>query len=343
MTSISTYGFVNAKVRTKRSFLLTATLYHSMIEAQNLQELCSILLKTRYREMIEQLKSPTPLVIERALFGEEVRQLQQIAKHMKNDPHRMISLSMERYEIERLKIVLRQLHRKDKAPIPLYRKKILYDLPVDLLLSSDSLKSFVLLLEGTPYHKILTEVLPLYDERKTLFPLELALDKDLFNRIWEATTLLNRRDLRIARRLFGIEIDLRNIDWINRFRTYYNAPSADVEGWLLPHGYRLGSEDIQALLSKENVSDALAKATAGFRVPLPEDREGDNFMQAIESFLYRVLFSEAKRSFGEYPFSIGAILGYIVLQRIESKNLRTLIHAKSYDLTTQEIENLLIH
>ncbi|MBN2029657.1 V-type ATPase subunit [bacterium] len=342
MTSIGTYGLVNAKVRAMRSFLLTTALYRSMIEAQSFRELLNVLSKTDYQKLIKQLESSDPLAIERILLTEEIHRLQKIARISKNDPHQMVQLFIEKYDVEKLKTLLRLWHKKGEKNTKIYEKKIVYDLPVDAILSAKDAGEIVLLLEGTPFQKTLEKHIAEYNEQKTVFPLELALDKDYYSRLWHTATKLNRRDRRIAQRLFGIEIDLKNLDWINRFRTYYDTPSSEIESYLLPHGYRLGSKEFQTVFGGGNVSKILIKIIDGSDLSLPEELGENTVSQIIEHFLYQVLAVEAKRAFSEFPFSIGAILGFMVLQRIESKNLKTLIYAKSYNLPPDKIEDHLV-
>ncbi len=342
MTSIGTYGFVNAKVRAMRSFLLTAALYRSMIETRSFRELLGVLSKTDYQKMIKQLESSGPLAIEHILLTEEIHRLQKIARFSKNDPHQMVRLFLERYDVEKLKTLLRLWHKKGGINTQIFEKRIVYDLPMDAILKAENLEGIVLLLEGTPFQDILEKHIQDYKEQKTVFPLELALDKEYYGRLWQTTTKLNRRDRRIAQRLFGIEIDLKNLDWINRFRTYYQTPASEIESYLLPHGYRLGSEQLQTVFGGGNVTEIITKIIRGSAFSLPKELDENTVSQIIENFLYQILAFEAKRAFSEFPFSIGSILGYMILQRMESKNLKTIIYAKSYNLPAEKIEDHLV-
>ncbi len=325
-----------------RSYLLTAALYRSMIESRSFRELLDVLSKTDYQKIIKQLESSGPLTIEYILLTEEIHRLQKIARFSKQDPHQMVELFLERYDVEKLKTLLRLWHKKGETNTHIYKKKIVYDLPVDAILTAENLEGIVLLLEGTPFQNILEKHIQDYKEQKTVFPLELALDKEYYGRLWQTATTLNRRDRRIAQRLFGIEIDLKNLDWINRFRTYYQTPASEIQSYLLPHGYRLGSEEFQTVFGGENVTKILTKIIQGSALSLPEELDEKTVSQIIENFLYQILAVEAKRAFSEFPFSIGSILGYMILQRIESKNLKTIIYAKSYHLPPAKIEDHLV-
>jgi len=64
-------------------------------------------------------------------------------------------------------------------------------------------------------------------------------------------------------------------------------------------------------------------------------------MSFIENFLHEVLLKEIKRALSGYPFTIGAILGYVVLKRNETKNIISLLYAKDLGWKRDETNNLL--
>ena len=342
MTSIGTYGFINAKVRAMRSFLLTDALYHTMAAAESLQEFFSVLSQTHLRGVVDLATAQEPEKIEQALLREEIQRIQSIRKKSHKRIIRLITLYLERYDGERLKVILRYWHRKTEKEVPIIRARIVYDFPIDAIVMADSLSEVIVLLEGTPFRDVLARVAADYQETRTLFPLELAIDRSVFDRIWRATDDLGTKDKAIARRLLGIEIDLRNLDWIGRLKTYYDLPSAEIGERTLPHGFRIHAEDIRRIATDGNVIQALMKVASGSRFSgnLPSQSESD--LKDLEHLLYQILFIEAGKAFGEFPFSIGSILGYFILLRIETRNVRTLYQAKRYGLPSQRIESLLV-
>lgn len=342
MTSIGTYGFINAKVRAMKSFLLTDSIYRTMAASRSLEELFVVLSQTHFRNMVERVKFKEPLEIELELVSEEIRRLRVIEKNSRGNVRQLVVLFLERYDGDKLKTLLRGWHQREGKEPRVLREKIVYDFPVNAIVSAETLEEIVTLLEGTPFQKVLSREISTYMEHKSLFPLELAIDRDFFARTWEATESLSQKDQRIARRLLGIEIDLRNIDWIGRFRRYYNVSTAEVGGLLLPHGYRMGSDDVRHIVSGGSVSKVLAGITREAQ-SIQRNEAGEGFdLYGLERALYQILLSEAGRAFGEFPFTIGSILGYLILLRIETKNVRTLLQAKLYGLSSEQAEDLLV-
>jgi len=343
VTSIGTYGFINAKVRAMRSFLLDKSDYQALTKAENIDELFFILSKTQYKNIIEKLESREPALVEQAFFLGGIEQLKLVEKSSRGNVRKIILSLFDRYEGERLKIILRCWHKKDEKIIELYRSKIIYDFPVDAIISASDITEVVTLLKGTPFYNILAKEIPAYLEHKTLFPLELAIDKDYFTRFWKITESLSRKDKLIVKRLVGLEVDIRNLNWMTRFKKYYDISSTDIIEMLLPYGYRIKSGEIQDVMAGGNAKKLLAKIVGSAAVFLPEEEQGEEAsLELMERILYEVLLAEAKRAFGQFPFTIGAVIGYFILIQIEVKNIKTLIEAKIYGLSPDETEALLI-
>jgi V/A-type H+/Na+-transporting ATPase subunit C len=343
MESVRQYGFINAKVRGMRSDLLPETAYRSLSAVKEVRDIFTFLSQTRYRGMVDGIEIKTPDALEKALFLEEIRQMRAVQKAGKGGTRGIITGLLERYDCERLKTILRAWHSGAKdAGFSITTDVIVYPYPVESLLSSRSFEEFAERLEGTPFQRVLKDRAALYEEKKTLFPIEVALDQDVYGRLWKASESLSRTDRDILRRLVGIEIDLKNLDWILRFRNYYSLPMAEIGDLLLPNGWRLGTRGIKKILAGGNVSEALLDIGRGSAVPFSRGEEEALSLSALERFLYQMLLVEARRAFMAFPLSIGSILGYATLLRIESRNLRTLAHAKAYGMTAQQIEPFLV-
>ena len=342
MESVRQYGFVNAKVRAMRSAFLPETAFRSMAAMPSPREVLSYLSQTRYARMVDRLDVKTPETFERALFRGEIRELRLIQKFSKSNTRTVLDRLLERYEGERLKGLLRAWHAGEKDAAYVIREPILYAYPADAVLSSPDLESLAGRLAGTPFQDVLMRHVPGYGEKKTLFPIEVAVDQEVFGRLWKISAGLSRMDKGILRRLVGIEIDLKNLDWILRYRHYYSLPMADIGELLLPNGYAIGTAGIQKILTGGSVTEALLDLSRGAAIPLHADDEEGVSSGAMERFLYRLLLAEARKAFMAFPLSIGAVLGYATLMRIESRNLRTIVHGKSYGFAGAQIEPFLV-
>ena len=342
MSSIGQYGFINAKVRAMRSFILAESVLHSMAAADSLQDILTILSQTRFKNLVEKIHHQEQSEIELLLLGEEIKPLQIIRKYSKGVVQTLISLLIETYDIEKLKVILRRWYRPMGMEPDIFREKILYDFPIDAMLAAESFEEFVHFLAETPFRTVLSGSRKEYESSHTLFSVELALDRDWVSRLWQYTESLNTKDRLITRKLLGLEIDLKNLNWIERYRTYYGMHATDISHRILPFGYHFGEADIQRILTQENILAATDGLIDGTGLNIPKKEVPSFHLETLENSLYHLLVREAHRAFQGFPFSIGSIIGFYILNRIEMKNIRTLLHTKWYGLPAEQAEALLI-
>ena len=57
-----------------------------------------------------------------------------------------------------------------------------------------------------------------------------------------------------------------------------------------------------------------------------------NKMTLIEDMLNQILMIEVKNTLVGYPFTIGIVIAYLLLKRIEIKNLVSLLNLKYYEI-----------
>jgi V/A-type H+/Na+-transporting ATPase subunit C len=342
MEAVREYGYINAKVRAMRSRFLTESVYRSLASARDSKELAGQLGSTRYKDVFQSVDLQSAEAVEQALERFEITELRTIEKFSQSDSRTMVQTLLERYDAEALKTVLRLWHARLRPSGSFPAETMPRSIPFDAILAAQSIGQIGQLLEGTAFHEAIAGSTAAYEEKKSLFPVELAIDRSLASRIWKAGMKLNGRDRAIVRGLVGIEIDLKNLDWISRFRNYYKLPFAEIRELLLENGSRLNAESLQKMASEGRMADAFTRVIRGTGVPAPESDSASTHADAMERFLSHVLLYEAKRAFRGNPLSIGSILGYFYCLRMETRNLRTLFTGKRYGLTAQQLEPLLI-
>ena len=349
--SLGTYGFINAKVRAMRSFLLTEAVYRSLLAAASDQEMINVLQQTHYAPLADRLRQEDQQRTEDLLIEEEIHRLQKIRKNSKGVVSKTVSLFLDRYENERLKTLLR-MRKAERSVYDSYTKeKIQYDIIPDAIRNARTYSEVVDLLEGTPFRRVIADLSKDAEQDPSGFQVELALDRDLYRRSWEAVNLLSATDRSLAKRLLGLEIDLKNIDWIHRFMKYYGLTQEKVINMLLPHGQRLNASALRRIASGERFEGLLGDIVK--RVgppssdrPAQDEKDGGASgtagLAAFERFLFRALYEEAKRVYAKTPFSIGVVYGYFYLIRVETKNVRTILQGKAYGVPDEEIQTLLV-
>ena len=342
MGAIGTYGFVNAKVRAMRSFLLDSAAYQRMAETPNLKDFFSVLSQTSYHDVVEKIETESPIEIEKEFIREEFRRGRILEKNSRGQVRKMIVLFLERFDVQKVQQLLRIWYHKESDETVVIKDRVVYDIPWDSIASADNLEEIAEQLNGTPFSKIISNTIPDYEKSQSIFSIELAIERDYFERLRIFTNLLRKKDMQIARKIFGIEVDIRNLGWLSRFQKYYQIAYKDLQNLLLPHGYRLGEEDVREISSREIEIDMFQRVIPGFPKEFFQEPMNEENFQQIEHFLNRILLAQARKLFIEFPFSIGSLLGYLVLLEIETKNLICLLQAKLYGLSAQDSLDLLI-
>jgi V/A-type H+-transporting ATPase subunit C len=342
---VSKYSLVNAKVRARLSTLLAPAQIDRLAEARDLAEFYTALSDTIYRDIFEQPEiSFDPRVAERLLLEREIEWTSDLLKDLKGAERDLVSHFLEKYEIENLKTALRirEGNRDLDEMKYLVRERLPHSLPYQAIAEAGSLEDAVSYLSGTPYLKAVNAVIDDYREKKTLFPVEINLEIDYYSRLKEKIEALGKRDREIARRLVGLEIDRTNLAWLIRLKFYYDVPTGDLFEYNIPGGYRMTSDRLRRSFKAESIKDVLNLALeSSFKNASEILVQGEELskLYLLEIILWNYLITEAKRTLGGFPFTIGTILSYLILKRTEIRNLITILNGKVYKMDRAAIES----
>jgi vacuolar-type H+-ATPase subunit C/Vma6 len=342
---VSKYSLVNAKVRARLSTLLTPEQIDRLADARDLSEFYSSLTGTVYEDIFNQPEIAfDPRVGERLLLEREILWHSELLGDLKKAEKALVSIFLEKYEIENLKTVLRirEGHRDLEEMKYMVRLKLPYSLPYQAIAESSSFDDAVSYLVGTPYHKAIMDVMEDYEEKKTLFPVEINMEIDYFRRLKERVAELGKKDREIARKLVGLEIDRKNLAWLIRLKFYYDVPTADLFEYNIPGGYRMTEEKLKAAFKAESIKEVLnltLERTFKNASEILVRGEELSKLYLLEIILWNYQIAEAKRSLSGFPFTIGTILSYLILKRTEIRNVITILNGKVYGMDRTAIES----
>jgi V/A-type H+-transporting ATPase subunit C len=348
------YAFINAKLRARLSKLLTDEFLEQLIHAQSLDESVKFFQNTNF-SFIDTIYSKTGDLksVELELYNREIGLYLELEKYARHEVLRFVKALTNLFEIENLKNTLRlwfdRVVRKRDISVPylyLYRNKIHFNLKIDSIIGADSIEEIASLLIGTPYSSIIRKASSWITERNSIFLAEILLDKHFYRTISKEFKNLKGRDVAIAKRIIGIEIDLQNIDWLIRFKTMYNLPIEEALLYTVPHGSALSREKVAAVYQAQNPQELLAgylsRSYPGLE-PLLATKAHDSASRfaVIERILDHIMMFEITRSITGYPFTIGIILAYFIRKRYEIRKIVTILNAKYYDLPEERIKGKL--
>jgi vacuolar-type H+-ATPase subunit C/Vma6 len=325
MQDLSTYAFINAKVRAMLGQSLSAEDFNRLIQARDIEDAIALLKDTPYSSLIriDVLHDKGLEFIEGELEAYDISLHQKIMRGLPVDGalKKIIALLKERYELDQVKVLLRTWNKKagDEGRQIAARN-------VDELAGT---------LANTPFAKPILAGKEKYEKTGSLFYIETALDRDYFDRLWCQIDRLPRQDREIAKRMVGVEIDIENISGLIRLKGYYDLPFSEVASMMLPRGYKTNEQLLQAMFQ------GLAKGPYHDLAELLGKGMDRSQLHLMESVLIQVSLQEAKRALAGFPFTIGTILSYLILKRLETRNIISILYSKSYGMKPDQIRGIL--
>jgi V/A-type H+/Na+-transporting ATPase subunit C len=344
MGQLAKYAFANAKIRAMRSYLLEPATFNLLLEAVDVYECLDILRKTPYQGILADVKEQ-PIdfrAIEKAFITYDLGISRKVEATLSSKTEQeFVALLRQRYELEELKVILRIWHHK--LPVNwqdhIVPGRISFDIDFGKLVAAQHIEEFILLLDHTPYKKPLLKARQIFKEHNSSFYLEAGLDVDYYERLIACIERFSSVDQKVARKVLGIEVDIENINWLIRLRKYYSLGIGEMLEWFIPGGQWINKDSIRKYYTTDGLAKVVESVSLGPYAGI-KDLAQDNVL-LIENFLYEILLREVKAALSGFPFTIGTVMGYLVLKQKETKNILSLLHAKEYGWQRGEITPLL--
>jgi V/A-type H+-transporting ATPase subunit C len=325
------------------------------LHAGDLETCIAMLRDTRFGGIEEVYRNTGDLaLVELVLFGREVGLHLEVERDTEGTLQAFVQALTTRYEKDVLKHALRlwfdrSVRGRDigASTSYLYRERIHNDLPLDRLIGAATFEEVVALLRSTPYRDAVSSGAGMVAEEDSLFAVEMALDRFFYRQLMQAASRLDKRDREIAERLIGIEIDVENTSWIVRLRSAYEMSAERIVGYLIPTGAGLTASAVETALNTSRVQDLLG-GLLGRRLPVLQmmgessSRSDENSrLLLVEGLLEQILRQEVRRILTGYPFTVGIILAYSLLERREMSTVVMILNAKLYGLDPERVRTIL--
>ena len=344
MRQLATYAFTNARVRAMLSYLIDPPTFAGLLESKNIYELIDILKKTRYQDIFAAVRpeSLDLLSLEKKLLLNDISIYGRVRDSLSGKKERVfVSLLMQRYEIEDLKVVLRLWHSKEPVRCEDYvlGENIGPGIDYEKIASAGTIEEVIILLDKTDYKEPLMAAREKFKSTKSLFYLEASLDVDYYKRLTASISGFSRTDKRVASKILSIEVDSENIQWLIKMRKYYGLALSDMFEWFMPGGSIKAHSAFKDLSASDGIAGVIESTMLGPYLPV-KDLAGES-IHLIENFLYEILLKEVKRVLGGNPFTIGTVYGYLILKRRETKNIISLLYAKVCGMKKEDLPRLI--
>ena len=352
--ALSKYSFINAKLRARISKILPEAVFRQLAKASSLDAALALLRESPFADL-EQVYATTGdlKLAELELLKSEIGLYRDIRQYLHPSSRRLVDALLSQFEIENLKNAIRVYFdrriRKRPADTSVHyvlHETIVHAIPVDIITNAESFDEIAGVCEATPYGQIVRKYGHTVETEGSLFRLETALDHHYYGELLAAIGALDRRDRAVAIRLVGVEIDLENISWIIRFKSFYDLPLEAVLATIIPGGFNLSGSIIDELYRAQNVTSVLQGFVEGKYPGLSallsaQTSSSTSRLVLIRRILDEIRKHEVQRILSGYPFTIGIILSYFVLKREELRRIRMLLNAKQYGREQERIESLI--
>ncbi len=344
MRQLATYAFTNAKVRAMLSYLIDPPTFLVLLDSKNVYELIDIFKKTRYQDVFADVTADSLdlLSLERKLLLNDISIYRKVHDSLSGKKEReFVSILMQRYEIEDLKVVLRLWYSKEPVKVEDYvlGEKIKFSIDYERIASAETIEEVIVLLDKTDYKEPLLLARDKFKSTKSLFFLEASLDIDYYKRLMASIGGFSAADKRAASKILAVEVDGENIQWLIKMRKYYGLALSDMLEWFMPGGSMKAESALGSLYTLGGMDRVIESVALGPYLPVKDLAEEN--IHLIESFLYEILLKEVKRALGGDPFTIGTAFGYLILKRRETKNIISLLYAKAYGVNKEDLPRLL--
>jgi len=142
--------------------------------------------------------------------------------------------------------------------------------------------------------------------------------------------------------MLGIEIDLKNLEWFNRFKDFYDVPTTQLKQYLIAKGNNSDIPFFQSIDKTKSSQEILEKIVGKNKVEQLTRINDKNRIAFLEKILFTVMLSEASKAFTGFPFTISILWGYRVFLKFETKNLFSIIQSKAYQLKKDDVLHYLV-
>jgi len=344
----SNYAYVCARVKAKKSFLLTKDVFRRLL-AMDLAEIGRYLGETQYRNEITALgaKYSGATLIETGISQNLAEIYGDIISFSGGHLKEIVARYLEQWDIYNIKTVIRG--KLTNAPaeeiteilIPAGSLKADF---INKMIQSASNDELVELLKQQKVVKINEDIL-----RSALSSGKLAAFEDHLHQVYyfsllhsiKERTLSEKRFLEFVRR----EIDITNLKALLKLKAE-GSSGETLAQYLIPGGMEFKIDRLTKMVASEGMKDVLQEIRQStYAEYIREDIDRFEKSEEVSSLiraLDKALLETAEKFSHLYPLSVLPVVDYMLRKKIEVDNIRIITRGKEHDLSLEKIEELLV-
>ena len=347
------YSFINARIKARKGQLLSAADYEQLLSIPLSDCLTFLRDKPRYLECftnLDQKSADFPSKLEQQLQKNLYTEIDILLKDTPKKGRLLIQFYFKKYYIDALKQILRRIHLKEQEVFSL---EGLITLTVEekteltVISRSESFPDLIQKLQTPWVIEALEAVIYEYERKKNILLLENALDQSYYKYLWvKIIASQEKRDLEVAQKIIGTQIDLININIVLRGKLL-NLSVEEISHQLIPIGFRLVNALTRAVKAR-SFSDAIESFQNTIYSDLVNSilrdyREKEKNIVKIEQLQQEWFIQTLFAILAGYPFHIGTFLAYIIFRIQEMENLRIIFETKWHGIDIKFAREELIY
>ncbi len=336
--SVAEYAYVFARIRARISDMLDDRFLKELADARK-DDFLALMLESPYKTVFEGLNRVDARAIEKALKQELIDQYLMVIRST-NPPTKDFLIELfRRFEVMNVKAIIRAKLARVTEELPLFPVESFFGRRMSVLIDADSLDSVIKRLDS-PYRRILESL-----NTRRLLDIETALDRELFDSIWNRMQHLHGREKEVALRVIGTEVDITNLMILLRCKVE-EVSESETERYFMPYSYAFDFDIVRYVLSADSISSAIqllpdSPYKAVLNEALPQ-YEKEKSLVPFELALARYRVRMIKKLLSSYTIDIAAILGYLYLKEVEVNNISTIAVCKENELPAEDTKKLLM-
>lgn len=344
----SNYPYVCARVKAKKSFLLSKDAFHRML-GMDLSEIGRYLGETQYRDEMTALSSrySGATLIEIGISQNLAKTYTDIMSYATGHLRELIAEYLHRWDIYNVKTIIRG--KVTRAPIEEIREILI---PAGSL-SPELMNQLILATSNEEIIETLRKQSVVYVDEELLrnalatgklAALEDELDKEYYSSLLKSikeTTVAEKRLLDFVRR----EIDIVNLKVLFKLKVE-GASGESITQYFVPGGMEFKSDRLAkmaAATSMKEIMDEIRQTSySEFILSELEAFEETKDVSSLLRALDKALIEIADKFSHLYPLSILPVLDYILRKKTEVDNIRIIARGKESGLDPELIKRLLV-
>lgn len=343
---MTSYNATVAKIKAIYGKRLREEDYNNMLSLQSVSEIAEYLrTNTYFADVLSPVDTNTihrgllENILNRSVFQNYIKILK--FEHLGNTEFYNFKIVL--YEIEEILRCISFINAKsteqiEKAPVYLRSYSTINFVELSKVRTFEDLLIF---LKGTPYYTVLSKYMAENNNVVNYTQIEVVLRTYYINRLFSSIDKeFNPNEKKSIYNLVNTDIDLINIINSYRLKTYYSEDYKSIKEKMLPFYGKFRANQQIELYSADDETDFMSKYAKTYygRQMVEAGLDLTNLEQAVLSLRYKY----AKRALIQSSDAPVSIYAFMLLLETEIRNIIKIIEGVRYNVSSKEIETLLV-